>query len=286
MKNDISFGIIGGDIRQVYLAEAINDDDFDVRLYGFDKLNNTKYLTSSLPDLINSSDYVILPMPFTKDSVNLNAPFSNDSIHISDLTSLLKNKYVFSGKIQQKFNFKNSKLYDYSSRDDFAILNAIPTAEAALQIAMSKRVKTIYKSKCLVSGFGRIGKVLSRLLFSMGANLTVSARNPSDIAWIKSLTYNAVHTSKIKNSGKYDIIFNTVPHKIFDKETLLNCTSPETLIIDLASAPGGIDFDFAKSINVQAIHALALPGKFTPHTAAQFIKQTIYNIIREENIYE
>ena len=42
MKNDISFGIIGGDIRQVYLAEAINDDDFDVRLYGFDKLNNTK----------------------------------------------------------------------------------------------------------------------------------------------------------------------------------------------------------------------------------------------------
>lgn len=108
MKNDISFGIIGGDIRQVYLAEAINDDDFDVRLYGFDKLNNTKYLTSSLPDLINSSDYVILPMPFTKDSVNLNAPFSNDSIHISDLTSLLKNKYVLAERFNKNLILKTA----------------------------------------------------------------------------------------------------------------------------------------------------------------------------------
>ncbi len=81
----------------------------------------------------------------------------------------------------------------------------------------------------------------------------------------------------------YDLIFNTVPHIIFDPKMLLRCVK-NTVIIDLASEPGGVDFKFAEKIGITAIQALALPGKFFSKTAGEIIKNTIYAIIKEENL--
>ena len=53
----------------------------------------------------------------------------------------------------------------------------------------------------------------------------------------------------------------------------------DTLLIDLASAPGGIDMEAAKKKGIKAIWALALPGKVAPITTAEIIKDSIYNVL-------
>ena len=139
----------------------------------------------------------------------------------------------------------DGEIFDYGARDDFAILNALPTAEGAIECAMREYEGTISGSKCLVTGFGRIGKILAHKLVLLGANVTVSARKPSDLAYVKALGYNALNTENLRTVKRFDIAFNTIPRLIFDRELLMN-TDTNTLIIDLASLPGGVDFDTAE----------------------------------------
>ena len=56
----------------------------------------------------------------------------------------------------------------------------------------------------------------------------------------------------------------------------------DTLLIDLASNPGGIDESFAKNHNLKLIHALGLPGKVAPNSSAKFIKEVIYETIKKQ----
>ena len=53
------------------------------------------------------------------------------------------------------------------------------------------------------------------------------------------------------------------------------------LVIDLASLPGGTDFDAAEALGIRAEHALALPGKCAPDTAGALIAQTVLTILQE-----
>jgi dipicolinate synthase subunit A len=54
------------------------------------------------------------------------------------------------------------------------------------------------------------------------------------------------------------------------------------LVIDLASKPGGVDFEYAQYKGIKTIHALSLPGKVAPVTTAMYMETVIYNIIKEE----
>ncbi len=142
---------------------------------------------------------------------------------------------------------------------------------------------TINGARCLVAGYGRIGKVLARMLAALGAKVTVSARKPEDLAWIRLNGMRAVKTAEIRESGQYDVIFNTVPSVIFDAQTL-SLVAEDALVIDLASAPYGVDFEAAKRLNVKTILATGLPGKVAPQTAGIIIKNEIYQMIREEKL--
>ena len=71
-----------------------------------------------------------------------------------------------------------------------------------------------------------------------------------------------------------------MPHLILDEEKL-KYVKKDCLLLDLASKPGGIDEDYCKRQGLKFIWALALPGKVAPVTSAKYIKNTIYNILRE-----
>ncbi|MCR4434327.1 MAG: NAD(P)-dependent oxidoreductase [Clostridiales bacterium] len=140
---------------------------------------------------------------------------------------------------------------------------------------------TLHDSKALVLGFGRVGKILSKMLSGIGAEVYVEARKYSDISWIRSYGYNPVSLNHVSEYlPGMDVIFNTIPSVILGSD-LLSKIKKETLIIDLASKPGGVDFDMAKKQGLRTIWALSLPGKVAPITAAKFIKETVYNIIDE-----
>ncbi len=286
-KSDIrTFGIVGGDKRQLFLAKSISDSCYDVILGGFDKLQSMGALVlADVKTAILESDAVIFPLPSVRSDTSINTPFSDRNVILDkEETDALMGKPIFVA-MRDKFlkaypALKDARVFDYASKDEFSILNALPTAEGAIECAMSRYEGTISGSKCMIVGFGRIGKILAKKLKALDADVTVCARRKSDFAYISALGYNSRNTDSLKSVRGYDIVFNTVPAMIFDKTLLMN-TDRNTLIIDLASLPGGVDFEAAHKFNTDAVRALSLPGKCAPKAAGEIIKTTVFNIIEE-----
>lgn len=286
-KTDIkTFGIVGGDKRQLFLAKAVSDNCYDVILGGFDKLQSTGALSlNDIKTAILESDAVIFPLPSVRLDRSINTPFSDKNTVLDDteIKALLRKPVFVAMKdmfLRAYPQLCDAKVFDYAAKEEFSILNALPTAEGAVECAMNRFEGTISGSRCLVVGFGRIGKILAKMLRALDADVTVCARKESDFAYISALGYKHKNTGNLKNVKGYDIVFNTVPAMIFDKTLLMN-TERNTLIIDLASLPGGVDFEAAHKYNTDAVRALSLPGKCAPKTAGEIIKKTVFNIIEE-----
>ncbi|MBR1483444.1 MAG: dipicolinate synthase subunit DpsA [Ruminococcus sp.] len=289
MRNKFrSFGILGGDKRQLYLADSLVKDGFRVVLGGFDSLQSFGDISiADMRTALVRSEAVLLPLPPVRADGSLNAPFGEGMIVFDeDEQALLRQKPIFTAMRDSLLRaypaLKGARIYDYAARDDFAILNAVPTAEGAVACAMSAYEGTIAGTRVLVTGFGRIGKILARLLTALGARVTVSARSASDCAYIRSLGYRCCRTDRLEDVRGFQLVFNTVPALIFDRGLLQN-TDRSTLLIDLASLPGGVDFDAAEALGIDARRALSLPGKCAPKTAGEIIKTTVFRMIEEVN---
>jgi dipicolinate synthase subunit A len=283
-----NFAIIAGDLRNLKLANLIIEDGNNVDIFGFDnaKIESSLATKDDLHKIIEKNDVIVAPLPCSNDDETIYAPFSTVKIYINDIFKTMNKRQLFiAGRISEKIIHLAEvyKVYyiDILKREDMAILNAIPTAEGAIQIAMEELPITLHGSNALILGFGRIGKILAKMLNGIGANVHVEARKYSDIAWIKSYGYKPVFINELGNYvSNMNIIFNTVPAVILD-DKLLKKINNECLIIDLASVPGGIDHEKAKNMGLKVIWALSLPGKVAPITAAKFIKDAIYNVLDE-----
>ncbi|MBQ3415637.1 MAG: dipicolinate synthase subunit DpsA [Clostridia bacterium] len=279
-----NFAVIGGDLRIVNLARLIAKDEKQVYVYGLEKVEEIKnisnlIITKTLEEAISKANFVIGPMPFSKDDINVNAPFSNKEISISDFFKKINNKIFiagnFSSNVKEVIKENNIKYIDLMDQEELVILNALSTAEGAIQVAMENTNILLHGSKILILGFGRISKILANKLKALSVDVTCAARKKEDFAWMESYGYNSTDINKLnENLNQYDIIFNTVPHLILTEERL-KYVKKDCVLIDLASKPGGIDK------NAKYIWALALPGKVAPVTSAEFMKKTIYKMIEE-----
>lgn len=282
-----TIAVIGGDLRQLTLARLLKKEGYHVFLYGFDK-DIAVEDPEPEPDksFVLNADIIILPVPVTFDGASINSPYAKEPMPIDVfLNGVNPSAVVFGGQIQpnlqKAFEEYGIAYRDYLKREELSVKNAIPTAEGAIEIAMSETYITIHGSKCLVLGYGKIGKILSRMLSGIGAQTFVEARKYADLAMIEGHGYEPLPLDLLKGRiGEFDIIFNTVPTLILDDELLAH-VKKDTLIIDLASKPGGVDFEAAKAYGVKVIWALSLPGKVAPVTSGAIIKDTIMNIIDE-----
>lgn len=284
MINKIS--IIGGDLRLVKLSEMLMNEGAQVYTYGFDDADNveTKKCTV-LEEVIEFADIILGPIPFSSNGKTINAPFSKKKIGVEETIKKLKGKTFIAGSIKAEV-YELAKKYDVKiidimKREELSVLNAISTAEGAIKIAIEETPKNIHGSNILVMGFGRIGKVLSHMLNGLGAKISCEARKNSDLAWIKAYGYDAIPLSELnENLYKFDVIINTIPYMVLDRDALDNVKS-DALVIDLASNPGGVDKNAIKEKQIKFVWALSLPGKISPVTSAEFIKETLYNVVKE-----
>ncbi len=280
---------VGGDIRQLRAANRVAKHGFDVSALGFDDCSfgfESICLLDDKDEYEWNFDGIILPLPYSYDGEYINAPMSKKKIKLENIfKNLAPDGFVLAGKCDKTLKTISQKsgleLTDYFEREELQILNAIPTAEGAVQIAMEEVPYTLHSSKCLIIGNGRIGKILSNMLLGLGADVTVAARKPKDRIWAYAYGCKSASTEDLYEIiGSFDIIFNTAPSMILDHE-LLSATRRDTLIIDLASKPGGTDFDSARKMGIKVIWALSLPGKVAPQTAGDIIGRTILNILDE-----
>lgn len=283
------FSIIGGDMRNVKLSELLSEDGHEVHTFALDNTGKISQRCSDLREAFALSDIAVGPMPFTSgDGTYLNAPFHPEKIKIAKIADVIRESgfggLLIGGRVPLALSGVGAVSADLLQRDDLAVLNSVPTAEGALQIAMEELPYTVRGLRTVVCGMGRVGSTLARLMQRVGADVTVAARSSRDFAiceaeGLKSCTYS--HLRRILPEAL--LVYNTVPALIFGRE-LLDCMNQEALLIDLASMPGGTDFEYAAKRRIRTIHALSLPGKVAPAGAAQIIQKVIYNILHEKNM--
>lgn len=281
MKN---ISIIGGDLRIVKLVDMLNADGYNVYTYGLEQANiDDIQKCKSIEEVSEKSDIIVSSIPFTSDGVNVNTPFSKNKISIEEVAKYIKGKTFIAGRIEEELyqKFSETKVIDLLKREELTVLNTIATAEGIIQIAMEESTKTLHGSKILVMGFGRVSKILSNMLKGIGAEVYCETRTTVNCAWIKAYGYNPILLDELDEElNKFDVIINTIPHIILNKERLKK-VKKDCIIIDIASNPGGVDRNSAKELGIKMIWALSLPGRVAPITSAEFIKETLENIIKD-----
>jgi dipicolinate synthase subunit A len=274
-----NFLFLGGDMRSVYAAKRLGEH-YDCFIYGFGELK-IKQRPAQIPVLRELTKFksLVLPLPASRDEININAPYHKGAIPIDIIPEAIEaGGVVYCGKsfrgLREICEKNNLKLVDYYEREELIIKNAVPTSEGCLEIIFKERGSTVFGSQILLTGFGRVSKVVAKHLVALGARVTVTARKYADLAWAEIEGCRALHLSKINEAvQKFDIIINTVPAVIFNAAGMKK-TKADCLLIDLASEPGFADMS-------RVIHALSLPGKTAPVTAGYIVADTIMNILEE-----
>ena len=284
----IAIAVLGGDAREVYLAGHLAGLGFSVRVFGLPAPEGAPVTVCQSPaQALAGARAVVLPAPGINERGELYSPFlerppvvteaefgllpAGTPVFVGVARAALKNIAVRRGLL----------LVELFELDEVAILNSIPSAEGAVQLAMEKLPITIHGSESFVLGFGRTGATLAYLLVAMGARTTVIARNPAQRARACQLNCRAGDFPELPALiGKADVIFNTVPALVLP-EPLLQKASPQVLIVDLASAPGGVDFEAAGRLGIRAFPAPGLPGKVAPKTAGRILSRVIPRLLAE-----
>ncbi len=285
-----TFAVIGGDLRSAYLAGALAADGYKVITTGFDSADLPPCVTgcTNPAQAIALAECVILPLPVTDEGGVLNAPFAKARITLDQvLNAIHPGQYVVGGNlsdsVRREVEARGLAIDDYFAREELAIHNAIPTAEGAVGLAMEELPITLNGAYCLITGYGRVARVLARLLHAMGAHVTVGVRRLDAAAWAGVEGCDTIELAALPKAGRFDVIFNTVPTLLFTRE-LLQTLDEDTLLIDLASRPGGVDFGAAADCRIKTVWALSLPGRVAPKTAGGIIKNTILNMIKERAV--
>ena len=107
-------------------------------------------------------------------------------------------------------------------------------------------------------------------------------RSPGARAWIAAEGLEALGLPELQDAlPGCGIVINTVPAPMLTAARVAGM-KPDALILDLASAPGGTDFEAARAFGIRALTAPGLPGKWSPQTAAEAVRDAVYNILEDE----
>lgn len=275
------FAVLGGDYRYKLIYDSLSSDGYTVRAYANSFISPG---AAGISELLDDTDVLIGPIPTSKDDETV---FLSDA-PVLTLKTLFENMYkknlqtyiggVISPKIQSLALNYNIKTYDFFACEEVAVYNAIPTAEGAIATAVEESDITLFGSSVLVLGYGRVGKVLSNMLKGMGADVFSTYRTEQTAAFIKAFGIKGIPLYELKSRiGEFDFVFNTIPSEVLSRDVLKKANK-KCLIIDLAQAPGGTDFNFARDLNIRALYCPGLPGRTAPKTAAEILKSAILNI--------
>lgn len=217
-------------------------------------------------------------------------PVSSSVIYFNKIKCILNSdEYIFGcnfncvkEQIENIYNnsVKKLKFYEYMADDATAYKNSVATAEGVIAETIIRSDININGSNCLITGYGRCARIIADRFKALNSNVTIIERIGHKRAQARAYGYNAIDFNSDNSSdyyndfNKYDYVINTVPQMVVDKH-MLERFNRNVTIIDIASKPGGVDYDYCKKNNINAINALGLPGKYSPKTSAGILYEVI-----------
>ncbi len=283
--------MLGGDKRELELIKALRFAGARVKAVGYPFWpefagDEGIGLVGSLEEAVTGADAIVAPMSNTDETGKLKAVMEKEvSLRLTPelFEAIPPNTPFLIGMakplVREWATRRGLRLVETAEIEEVAVLNSIPTAEGAIQIAMQELPITIHGSNSFVLGFGRCGVTLARTLRALGARTKVLARNPAQLARALEMGCDAVPLAELARvAGQAEIIFNTAPSLLLTREILVQAR-PDLLIVDIASAPGGVDFAAARELNIKAVLALGLPGQVAPKTAGQILARVLPKLI-------
>ena len=295
MLTGLQVAIIGGDARQIEIIRKLIEQDAKVYLLGFEHLEHsfTGAVKEKMDEIDRSViDAIILPVAGTNMNGEVDSIFTNEKLVLTEdflkgtpphctIYSGISNKYL-----QDLVKKIRRKLVLLLERNEVAIYNSIPTAEGTLMMAIQHTDFTIHNSKTVILGLGRVGMTVARTFSALGAKVKVGARKGEHIARIEEMGLTPFHLKDLEEAVKdADIVINTIPHPVVTAKVISKMPA-HTLIIDLASKPGGTDFRYAEKRGIKALLAPSLPGIVAPKTAGQILANVLTELLKEQDITE
>ena len=176
--NETKIALIGGDARQTVTAAHLCDVGFEVAGFGFGGWGgemNGITRCEELDSALRGARAVIAPLPISRDTETLYCPLGSareQGISLDGFISSLPEGSVLIGgnlpeSIAEAAAARGVRVRDFFRLEEIGVLNAVPTAEGAIAIAMRELPITICGAEIHIIGFGRIGKVLARTAAAM-----------------------------------------------------------------------------------------------------------------------
>lgn len=282
--------VIGGDSRQIYISNILADK-YRVSIFGNEHkdLSSNVFRAVSLKEAVRDSDFIVCPIPFSKDDEHIFVANSKEKIPYKDLFSLItKDQLIFSGpykkEVVQYAKENNIRLFDIVDAYEFAILNSVPTAEGVISMMIENLGITLSGSKCLVLGYGRCGMAISSLAKKMNMDVYVASASNEELimAEIKKYKTLKIQDSKllivdyltrefldesnfIINLERFNYVINTIPDELININ--LSKKLEDYMFIDIAN--------IYKDDKNRFINARGIPGKYSPKTAGKIISGVI-----------
>ena len=283
MKDYPKIGILGGDARMRYAAEKLSSlAECAVWGVGGD-FAPSAVRASDWQGAVRGADAVVLPLPATRDGVTLSAPGTGERVPLDGILDVMPaGAVLFGGKLPPLFaacaREHGIRTVDYYEDEAFQIAGAVQTAEGAVAACIDALPGTVSGMACAVVGCGRVGRILANRLHAFGAQVTVAARNPRDLAWAEADGCRPVVLARwLRDPGPVEAVFSTVPVPVLDGEALGRF--PESAVFfELAD---GIDRHAAEEHGLTVIPLPGLPGKVAPKSAGESIAASVARVLGE-----
>ena len=273
--------VIGGDKRQVYLAQILAARGYDVAVCGLCENVHGERIreTTALAEALEQADAAVCPVPFLR-SGRITGSYEAADMNIETLLKKLPGQaQIFAGNIPEDVREyaerKGLRVYDMMREEEVACRNAVAAAEGAVAEAIIRSPVNLTKSRCLVLGYGRCGSALARLLKAFSCQVLVLERDRVKAANAFVSADGIVSLEELADAVEgVDFIFNTVPELLLTEERL-RYVGKRAWILDIASAPGGVDYRTAETLGVNAVLLPGLPGRYSPCSSAKILADFI-----------
>jgi dipicolinate synthase subunit A len=281
--------VLGGDDRERELILALVGAGYAVRVAGR-RLSGAETAAGARTVELETalgSPWVIGPLPGVdgEGQVYARPPHPGVTVSAQSLGGIPPGATWFLGRTREPLRSsileRGVKLVDLNEVEELTVLNSIPSAEGALQMAMELSPFCLHGAAALVLGYGKTGQTLAWMLRGLGSRVNVFARRPEARARAFAAGHDVESFEALAGSLAHaEFCFNTVPAPVLTADLLANA-NPELTIVDLASRPGGTDFDAATARGIRARLAPGLPGIVAPRTAGLFLARVILGLLKE-----